>query len=317
MNDTQKRQRKVARARTLGAWLGLAVFISLFVSLFVYLRWQTLERKAEQAKQEVRYEAIQDHQCKTCSQPQRYTSRRSTILPLDGRDLRVYYYKSGEAAVNLAERQLIQSRFKAFEAITETLKFTETQNEADSDIRVSADETDGAWSYVGSTVLQISKFRPTMNIGFMDRKFIAKNGKVFETYRVIDHEILHTLGLGHEQFNSNGGIVWKEEAAYRYFERIGWTRADVDNNVFRKNSDALFDQSEMDAESIMLYYFPCSITETQRYCERINRYMSRLDSSWLTKHYGDPRSTIHQNTTAEFTRQEWDRIFQEHIKTKE
>jgi hypothetical protein len=65
-------------------------------------------------------------------------------------------------------------------------------------IRVSFDEDDGAWSYVGTDNLNIPLNAATLNLGWQDEG-------------VILHEFGHMIGLSHEHQSPHGGIVWNEQ----------------------------------------------------------------------------------------------------------
>jgi hypothetical protein len=76
------------------------------------------------------------------------------------------------------------------------LKF-EFGNAPDSEIRVTFDQNDGAWSYVGTDNRGIPTDQPTMNLGFLDGGTAG-------------HEFGHAIGLAHEHQNPAGGIEWNE-----------------------------------------------------------------------------------------------------------
>ena len=72
------------------------------------------------------------------------------------------------------------------------------------------------------------------------------------------HELGHALGCIHEHQNPVASIPWNKEAVYAYYAGPpnNWSRADVDNNLFRTYSRNLTQFSDFDAESIMLYPIP-------------------------------------------------------------
>lgn len=254
-------------------------------------------------------EITQSAYCQACSNPMRYTSEDRTIIPTDQRHMKVFYMDGVEDEL----RDMIEWRFEAFEEFT-GITFTTTTEQDDSQIRVSADPSTGAWSYVGSTVLRIPKDRATMNIGFVDQRKIIhpKTRKLIDTYRVIDHEILHTLGLGHEMLNTNTKIDWIEEEVYKYFGRAGWSKETIDFNILNKgNKSGEWTESEPDPYSLMMYYFPCSLTRTRTYCEKNNRILSELDSAWVRKFY--PREAGGEEEGYRcFTKEEWLSIYNEY-----
>jgi hypothetical protein len=116
-------------------------------------------------------------------------------------------------------------------------------------VRISFDEGDGAWSYVGRDNLEIPVHAATMNLGWVDKG-------------VILHEFGHMIGLSHEHQNPAGGIVWNEAKVIA--ELAGppnyWDEATVRHNVLNKYSLDQIVGTEFDPESIMLYAFPAEWT---------------------------------------------------------
>ena len=118
-------------------------------------------------------------------------------------------------------------------------------NAPDADIRITFDQTDGAWSYVGTDAEQIPQNQATMNLGFLD------GGTAI-------HEFGHAIGLGHEHQNPQGGIQWNEAEVIRDLSGPpnNWTEAQIRHNVLNKYSQDQVKGTDFDADSIMLYGFP-------------------------------------------------------------
>ncbi|MED2985272.1 Tolloid-like protein 1, partial [Bacillus thuringiensis] len=114
----------------------------------------------------------------------------------------------------------------------------------------------GYWSYVGTDCLTIPQDRPTMNLeGF--------NSNTSETAlsRVVLHQFGHVLGLGEEHHNPENNIPWDKEAVYRYYiERLGWSKATVDSNVFAKLDPRETAHTPHDPKSIMQFPVPNELT---------------------------------------------------------
>ena len=136
-------------------------------------------------------------------------------------------------------------------------------------IRVSFDETDGAWSYIGTDNLHIPRNTSTLNLGWQDEG-------------VILHEFGHMIGLAHEHQSPLGGMQWNEEVVIR---ELGgppnyWDEATVRHNVLKKYSvDQVFG-TEFDPNSIMLYSFPAEWT-LNGVATHENQSLSDLDKQFV------------------------------------
>jgi hypothetical protein len=153
-------------------------------------------------------------------------------------------------------------------------------NAADAEIRISFDSSDGAWSYVGTDCLSIPKNQATMNLGFQDG---GTSG----------HEFGHAIGLGHEHQNPEGGIEWNEDVVIR--DLAGppnfWTPEQTRHNVIRKYSFNQIKGTEFDTDSIMLYAFPGSWTQSGQ-GTHANEVLSQLDRGFIASALAYPRDDI-------------------------
>lgn len=142
-------------------------------------------------------------------------------------------------------------------------------NRRNANIRISFDETDGAWSYVGNYNSNIPIHAATMNLGWQDEG-------------VILHEFGHMIGLAHEHSSPLGGFQWNEEVVIRDLAGAPnyWDEATVRHNVLNKYSVDQINGTEFDENSIMLYAFPNEWTiddfETHE-----NNTLSALDKSFV------------------------------------
>ena len=134
------------------------------------------------------------------------------------------------------------------------IKFEFVQSEP-SDIRISFDQDDGSWSYVGRSNQYVSPAKATMNFGWF-------NSRTSETEfrRTTLHEFGHAIGLSHEHQHPQAAIDWDRDAVYAYYKRTqDWSRNDVDGNIFRRYSTGSSNYSTYDPLSIMHYYIPRSL----------------------------------------------------------
>ncbi|MCY6381062.1 M12 family metallopeptidase [Hoeflea prorocentri] len=118
-----------------------------------------------------------------------------------------------------------------------------------AEIRVTFDENDGAWSYVGTDNASIPLHAATLNLGWLDQG-------------VILHEFGHMIGLSHEHQNPDGGIMWNEQQVIDDLSGAPnfWDEATIRHNVLNKYSADQVHGTEFDPQSIMLYAFPDSWT---------------------------------------------------------
>ena len=74
------------------------------------------------------------------------------------------------------------------------------------------------------------------------------------------HEFGHALGAFHEHQSPDVEIPWDREAVYDYYAQQGWSRLQVDRNLFEAYSPAGVRNSRFDAHSIMLYAVDNALT---------------------------------------------------------
>lgn len=94
------------------------------------------------------------------------------------------------------------------------IKFEQTANPQESDIRVAFEIGQGSWSYVGRECQGIPKQKPTMNFGWF---YTETNPAIEEYHRTAIHEFGHALGFHHEQQNPFDSIPWDEEKVYQRY----------------------------------------------------------------------------------------------------
>jgi hypothetical protein len=128
------------------------------------------------------------------------------------------------------------------------LKFA-FNSDADAEIRIAFNSSDGAWSYIGTDCRSIPVNEPTMNLGWQEEG-------------VILHEFGHAIGLAHEHQNPNGGIQWNEANVIHDLEGPpnNWDEATIRSNVLEHYSSNQIQGTVFDPDSIMLYAFPATWT---------------------------------------------------------
>lgn len=146
-----------------------------------------------------------------------------------------------------------------------------------SEIRVTFDSNDGAWSYVGTDCRSIPFDQPTMNLGFMDGGTAG-------------HEFGHAIGLGHEHQNPAGGIQWNEAAVIRDLSGPpnNWNEPQIRHNVLNKYTQDQVIGTSFDPDSIMLYFFPARWT-TNGVATHANEVLSATDKSFIGSDRAYPR----------------------------
>ncbi len=101
------------------------------------------------------------------------------------------------------------------------------------------------------------------------------------------HEIGHTLGLSHEQFNPAGKFRWNKAKAYEYFKKsYNMSRSDVDKQIFNRTSskNEYMDWTAFDRFSVMGYYVDGNLFTDGRALETSDE-LSQGDKDVIRKMY--------------------------------
>jgi len=150
----------------------------------------------------------------------------------------------------------------------------------DAEIRIAFDMNDGSWSLIGTDAGLEDKHNATMNYGWLDQ-----NTPDDEYERVVLHEFGHAIGCIHEHSSPVAGIPWDKEKTYAYYESTqGWSRADVDAQVFARYAETVTNHTKFDPDSIMEYPVPNELTVGDFFIGW-NRELSPLDKEFVAKNY--------------------------------
>ncbi|HEY0969654.1 MAG TPA: hypothetical protein VGE02_01620 [Gemmatimonadales bacterium] len=154
-----------------------------------------------------------------------------------------------------------------------------------AEIRISFAEQGFSWSTVGTDALTVPSAEPTMNYGWLE-----PGTSLREYQRVVRHEFGHALGMIHEHQNpaALGQIPWDKPKVYAYYAQQGWSREDVDFNIFGTYAEESTNHTEFDPTSIMQYAIPDSLT-VGSYSVGWNTALSLTDVEFMRRQY--PRSS--------------------------
>ncbi|MEQ9442435.1 MAG: M12 family metallopeptidase [Cyclobacteriaceae bacterium] len=181
-----------------------------------------------------------------------------------------------------AQKKVVRQAFDLWKSLGIGLEFEEVNDREDAEVRIGFMQGDGAWSYIGTYVLEIGAGQRTMNFGW---DLTGNDG--MDTAL---HEIGHTLGLPHEHQNPNAGIIWDEEAVYAALAAPpnNWSRETTFHNIIRKIDPDTVQGSNWDPDSIMHYPFgPGLILKPEEYQGGIDpeEGLSERDIQWIKTFY--------------------------------
>lgn len=204
---------------------------------------------------------------------------------LNGTTLRYWFFdKPAKWSAAEPEKDVVRRAFKMWKDFGTGLTFVEVGSRAEAQVRISFDQTDGSWSYLGNDVLTARSDPRTMNFGWSLTQDPA------EGLDTALHEIGHTLGFPHEHQNPFAGIVWNEEAVYRALAAPPnrWDRQKTFWNIIRKITPDEVQGSSWDPDSVMHYPFEAGlINKPVQYRAGLHPAggVSARDREWLLKFY--------------------------------
>jgi len=154
-------------------------------------------------------------------------------------------------------------------------------NDSDAEIRITCTLGDGSWSYLGTDALAIPKSQPTMNYGWFTEATPEP-----EFSRTTLHEFGHALGAIHEHQHPQAGIPWNRPVVYEYYQSTqGWSKEDVDEQIFAKYSLSHLNASDYDKTSIMHYAVDKKLLLDPAFAVDWNTKLSVKDKSFIKLMY--------------------------------
>src|SRR5918999_5491829 len=150
-----------------------------------------------------------------------------------------------------------------------------------AEIRISFRDVGFSWSTVGTDAVSRPRTLPSMNYGWL-----KPNTAEREYRRVVLHEFGHALGMIHEHNNpaAAGQIPWDKPKVYAYYARQGWSKQDVDENIFAVYARDATNFSAFDPTSIMEYAVPDELT-VGSYSIGWNTELSEQDKEFMRRQY--------------------------------
>jgi serralysin len=158
-----------------------------------------------------------------------------------------------------------------------------------ADVRISYHLDYRSWSYIGTDALTISGDKETISGDkeTMHYGWLTPDTDDTEVGRVVVHEFGHAIGMIHEQSQPMNTIKWDKAAVYRHYAQQGWSKEQVDFNVFEQYNKEVTQFSKYDPTSIMHYPVPKEFT-TDGKAVGWNTELSTMDKLFIAEIYPKP-----------------------------
>ena len=147
----------------------------------------------------------------------------------------------------------------------------------------------GSWAYIGTQCLGVPRIDNTMNFGWL-KEYYNRNHPALTS--VVLHEFGHALGMIHEHQHPHNPIPWNKPKVYAYYAKQGWTKEQVDFNLFYRYDESLTQFSQPDLDSIMHYPIDNALT-LNNFDVGWNTHLSIQDKTFISTLYPGRDNTVY------------------------
>ncbi len=191
--------------------------------------------------------------------------------------------------------KMLQDRVKSLAKVWESyanIKFNFVGPNEPANIRVMLGTGEGHYSFIGTISNLIPEDEQTMALDTQD---LGTNQAAWQ--RTTQHEFGHAIGMLHEHSSPVSGIKWNKDKMYEHYAKMGWTKEDVDAQVFASYAVSYTNGTRYDNKSIM--HYPILAWQTMdNYAVPWNSSISEGDRSLISALY--PKSGIRVNEVPRF-----------------
>lgn len=151
------------------------------------------------------------------------------------------------------DRAAVGRAVATWQVIAGGLKLQQVSDWNSAMVRITFDEGDGSWSYVGPDCMKAPAGEATMNFGWPLTTDWGRDTAL--------HEWGHALGAWHEHQNPRAGIVWNRQAVLAYFSGPpnNWDHDTIERNILQPLDIDRATGSMWDRNSIMHYPFEAGL----------------------------------------------------------